>query len=194
MHGRRPDTGVLSMRPLDNRRKRTRLLALCAVLSALGVILLYLGSIFEVIDLSMAVLASFLAIILTIEVGGGYPWLVYGVTALLSLLLLPNKFSAVTYTAFLGFYPIIKEKLEKIPMRALRLLVKLLVFNGCMMLMWGLAMWLIGGELQNIGIATILLLLNGIFVFYDYALTVMITSYLRVWRKRLRLDRFFDQY
>ena len=38
----------------------------------------------------------------------------------------------------------------------------------------------------------LLLLLNGVFVFYDYALSVLITSYLRVFRKRLRVARFFE--
>ena len=67
------------------------MMALCAVLSALGVVLLYLGSFIEVLDLSVALLASLAIVVLVIERGGAYPMMTYGVTALLSLLLLPNK-------------------------------------------------------------------------------------------------------
>ena len=66
-------------------------MTLCAVLSALGVVLLYLGSFIEVLDLSVALLASLAIVVLVIERGGAYPMMTYGVTALLSLLLLPNK-------------------------------------------------------------------------------------------------------
>ena len=171
--------------------RKTKLLTLCAVLSALGVVLLYLGSLFEVLDLSMAVLASLAVVILVVECGGAYPWLVYLVTTILSLLLLPNKFSAVAYGFFMGFYPIMKEKIERIPLRLLRLILKLFIFNGAMVLMWWLGGLLIGGFELGYSVAIIALVLNATFLFYDYALSVMITAYLRVWRRKLRIDRFF---
>ena len=169
----------------------TRLLALCALLSALGVILLYLGALIEVIDLSMAVLASLAIIVLVIEQGGIYPWLIYAVTSVLSLLLVPNKSPTIVYAFFAGFYPILKEKIEKIPSNLLRFMIKLAVFNASMVLMWFVARMFLGELTFGVHIALILLLLNAVFVFYDYALSVMITAYLRVWRKKLRADRFF---
>ena len=183
---------------MSGQRKQadnTRLLTLCALLSALGVVLLYVGSLFEVLDLSMAVLASLAVVILVIERGGIYPWLIYGVTALLSFLLLPNKFGAVVYTFFMGFYPIVKEKIEKLPLRPLRLFLKLVIFNAAMVFAWWLGGLLLGGFEAETYLAVLLLILNVTFLFYDYALTVMITAYLRVWRKKLRIDRFFkDRY
>ena len=167
------------------------MLALCAMLSALGVILLYLGALIEVIDLSMAVLASLAVIVLVIERGGFYPWLIYAVTSVLSLLLVPNKSPAIVYAFFMGFYPILKEKIEKIPLRSVRLAVKLSVFNASMVLMWFVARLLLDELTFGVPVALVLLLLNAIFVFYDYALSVMITAYLRVWRKKLRVDKFF---
>ena len=169
----------------------TKTLTLCALLSALSVVLLYFGSLFEMLDLSMAVLASLAVVVLVIERGGIYPWMIYLVTSALSLLLLPNKFSAVAYGFFLGFYPIVKEKIERTPWRLLRLVIKLTVFNGAMALMWWLGGLLVGGFETGMHVAILAILLNAIFLFYDYALTVMITAYLRVWRRRLRMDRFF---
>lgn len=174
-------------------RKRTRILSLCAVLSALGVILLYFGSLFEVLDASMAMVASFGAILLVIECGGWYPWMIYGVTSILSFLLLPNKSPVILYVFFLGFYPILKERLEKIRVRPLRFLLKLVVFNLSALVV-GVVLRAFGIPFEEeVTVGILLLMLNGVFVFYDYALSVMITAYLRVFRKRLRVERFFGE-
>ena len=61
------------------RKSTTRDLAVCAMLSALGVVLLYLGSFVEIMDMAMAAIASFAVIITVIEYGKGAPWAVYGV-------------------------------------------------------------------------------------------------------------------
>ena len=95
------------------RKSTTRDLAVCAMLSALGVVLLYLGSFVEIMDMAMAAIASFAVIITVIEYGKGAPWAVYGVTSILSLILLPQKTPAAFYALFFGFYPIIKEKIER---------------------------------------------------------------------------------
>ena len=84
------------------------------MLCALGVVLLLLGSVIEVMDIAMAALASLLCIFAVIEYGGAAPWLVFSVTGVLSLILLPNKTPAAMYVVFLGYYPIIKEKLERL--------------------------------------------------------------------------------
>ena len=168
---------------------KTRVLALCSVFSALGVIILYLGALIEVLDLSMAVVASLLVIIAVIELGGIYPWLIYAVTSVLSLLLLPNKFGAVVYFAFAGFYPILKERLERVP-GLVCLVLKLVIFNLCMLAMYGVACALslvINAEaaLWMIGVT-----LNLLFVVYDIALTRLIGTYLRVWRKKLKIEKW----
>lgn len=179
----------------DGRRNNTRLLTLCSVLSALGVALMYLGSFIEVLDLSVALLASFSVIVLVIERGGVYPWLVYAATGILAVLLLPNKSAAVEFVCFMGFYPIVKEKVEGLNARPLRILLKLLCFNVSLVLAWLLLRLLIGEVVleTQLPLWIFVLILNGFFLFYDYALSVLITSYLRVWRKRLRVERFFGE-
>ena len=72
-------------------RKQTKYLTVSAMLAALGVVLLSLGAMVEVLDISVAVLASLLTVYAVIEMGGAYPWLIWLVTSVLSLLLLPQK-------------------------------------------------------------------------------------------------------
>ncbi len=173
--------------------QRTRLTAICSVLSALSVVLLYLGSFVEVLDLSVALIASLAVVVLVIERGGIYPWMTCLVTSVLSLLLLPNKTPAIVYACFMGFYPILKEKIEKLRWRAVRIVLKLVTFNASVLLMWLVAQILVGELTLGAPVWIMWGLLNGVFIFYDYALSVLITSYLRVWRKRLRIGRFFEK-
>ena len=117
----------------DNKNS-TKKLTVCAMLAALGVILLYVGSLIEVVDISMAVIASLLTVVAVIEYGGSAPWLIYGVTSILALVLLPNKTPAALYALFFGFYPILKEKFEKLP-RTVSWVLKELTFNIALVLM-----------------------------------------------------------
>jgi hypothetical protein len=92
------------------KMKSAKRVALSAILCTLGVLFLYIGSVLEILDLTMGALASVIVIFSVIEMGGKSPYLIYAVTSVLSLLLLPNKFPAFLYFAFAGIYPILKEK------------------------------------------------------------------------------------
>ena len=110
---------------------RIKYITVSAMLCALGVILMSVGSLIEVLDLSTAVLASMLCVYAVIEIGKGYPWMIWLVTSILSLILLPIKTPAIFYALFAGFYPILKEKLEKLS-RPISWLLKLVVFHLCL--------------------------------------------------------------
>ena len=98
-------------------QRRTKCLTVSALLAALGVVILALGSFLDTIDLSVAALASFFCVYAVIELRGGYPWAIWAVTTGLSFLLLPQKSPALFYL-FLGLYPMLKEKIEKLPIVA----------------------------------------------------------------------------
>ena len=160
--------------------------------SALGVTVLYLGSFIEVLDISMAVLASVLCTVMVIEYGKGAPWSVFFVTALLSLLLLPNKFPALLYAVFFGYYPIIKEKIEKIPSRIAQWAIKLGVFGVATVLLFLLMNVFTvdldmsefpGGTIIKAGFAILIALT---LVIYDLALTKIITFYIIRLRNRFK--------
>ncbi len=171
-----------------NRSAELRKLTVCAMLAALGVVLLYLGSMIEVADLSMAVLASLLCVFAVIEYGGSAPWLVFGVTGILSLILIPQKTPAVFYLLFFGYYPILKEKLEKRP-KVVAWVLKEVIFNVALVLILLLSHFLLTAS----GTTPILLyvafaaLSEILFPVYDIALTRLISLYLYRLRKRFRI-------
>ena len=158
------------------------------MLSALGVILLYVGSVIQVADLSMAVLASLLCVFAVIEYGKTAPWLVFGVTSVLSLVLLPQKTPAVVYTLFFGFYPILKERFERFD-RIRCIVFKELVFNAALIVIL-LAMKFLFLEFTDIPFMLYLIaivLCEAVFLVYDFALTRLISLYVYKLRKRFRI-------
>ena len=107
---------------------KTKKLTLGAILSAMGVALLIIGSFIETLDLTMAALASFFCIFAVIELGGVYPWLIFSVTGVLSVILMPYSMTGWFYLLFFGYYPILKEKLERLK-KPLAWILKVLILN-----------------------------------------------------------------
>jgi hypothetical protein len=150
--------------------------------------LLLLGSFVQVLDLSMAVIASLLVVFAVIEIGGKYPMLIYAVTSVLSLLLLPVKTAALIYLAFAGYYPILKAVLEGRLTKLLAWALKLVIFCAAVV-----AALFVAGKLLLMDLSWVfanwwfLICLLPVFVLYDVALTRLISAYLSKWRPRLRL-------
>ena len=69
--------------------KKTKKMTICALMSALGVVILYLASLFSTIDLSVSLLAAFIVLIVLWELGLRAALSVYAVTSIISILLLP---------------------------------------------------------------------------------------------------------
>ena len=161
------------------------------MLAALGVVILYLGSFIDVLDASMAVIASLMTVIVVIEFGRSASWSIYAVTAVLSLILLPNKSPAVMYAAFFGFYPILKETFEK-RNKMISWVLKEITFNAALVVCFLIIRFVI--FIGTPSIPTMMyvlgaLLLEAVFILYDLALTRLISFYIFNLRKRLRIGK-----
>ena len=148
--------------------------------------------------------AGMLTLFCVIELGRSWAFGVYVAAALLSLLLLPNKEAAVLYTAFFGYYPIVKAILEgrRMP-RILEYLLKLAVFNISFVAAYLLLVYAFGlpfNELMGVdetsawarfAIPIFLVIGNVTFLILDLLMTRMATIYLRFWQKKLhKMFRF----
>ncbi len=173
-----------------NARTQTKYLAVGAMLTALGVILLSLGAIIEVMDLSLAVLASILCIYAVIELRGFYPWIIYASTSVLSLLLLPQKTPAVFYALFAGFYPILKARFEA-RSRVVGAVCKLVTLHLSLLAIYFALRLFLPAELEGLATGRLLFGLYAIllvtFLLYDYCLTRLISLYLIKFQKRFHL-------
>ncbi len=169
------------------KRLPTKYLTVSAMLVALGVILLGVGALVDVLDLTVAALTSLLCIWAVIEMGGIYPWIIWGLTAFLSILLLPQKTPGFFYL-FIGIYPMLKQKLERLP-RVPEWILKIAVFHALIALCWLIFKLFIPDEAA----ITVWWLAYGLALasalIYDYALTKLITYYLLVLQKRIGLKK-----
>lgn len=171
--------------------KRTKKLALAAILSALGVVILLLGSVITVLDLTAVAVASFLIMLAVIELSGAYPYLIWIVTGVLAFLLLPDKFGAALYLGFGGIYPIFKAMFERFHI-AVSWLLKFSFFNTVLTLIIVVCNYILHLPETGLGFTLpVYLLCNTAFFFYDLASTSIITVYLIKLRKRLGLGNFF---
>lgn len=178
------------------RSNRTKRVAVSGMMVALGVIILYVGSLIEVLDISMAAIASLICIIALVEYGRLYAWMVFAATALAAMLLLPEKFTPSLYVLLIGYYPMIKELIERVGKKsakkvlfaAVRWGIKLLFFNAALLAVALVAIYiLILPESEEWMQMTMILLANAAFVLYDVALTRMISAYFFRLRRRFRL-------
>ena len=175
------------MKRKDSRASIKRL-TVCAMLVALGVIFLGIGALIEVLDISMAVFASICVIIAIVEYGKSAPWMVYAGISALSLLLLPNKLPAALFALFAGFYPILKEKLER-KNNIIRWILKEIIFNLCLAIIILLYFFLFfKGTVQVSWMITVAIIFSElVFILYDKAISKIIRIYVMEIRHRLKL-------
>ena len=158
------------------RRKRTAQLALAAVLCALAVTVMMLGGLIPAATFCCPMLAGFLTIPILCECGAGMALCAWAAISILSCLLGPDKEAAAIYL-FLGWYPVLRPKLEKLR-QPLRFLLKRLIFNCAVFAVYSLLLFVLGleslraefSDMGKIMLLVTLVLGNGIFILFDFVL------------------------
>ena len=145
--------------------------ALGGVLAALAVVVMSLGTMIPIGTYVCPMLCAVILQLVLKACGSRIAWAWYGAVALLSMLLAPDKEAAAVFV-FLGYYPIVKLRLDK--MQA-KWLWKGLLFNGSVLIMYWLLMHLFGfayltEEFSGMGfwmLAVLLILGNVTFFLLD---------------------------
>ena len=130
----------------NSARHATRRVATCGVFCALAVVMLGLGAIIEVLDITAAAAAALILLPILLCYGRKYAWLSYAVTATLGVLLMPQSLAAWMYAGLTGFYPLVKMKLDRLP-RIVAWPVKLLLLTAVLILYLAVFFFvMLGGE------------------------------------------------
>ena len=130
----------------NSTRHTTRRIATCGVFCALAVVMLGLGAVIEVLDITAAAFAALILLPILLTYGGKYAGLSYAVTATLGVLLMPQSLSAWMYAGLTGFYPMVKQRLDRLP-RVLGWIVKLLLLTAVLLLYMAIFFFImLGGE------------------------------------------------
>ncbi len=110
-------------------RGNTKQVSLCGIFSAFSLVVMFLGTVVDIFDLTAAVIASFVVFI--VSTAYGYKWGLcqYLLVALLSAIFLGGKFVFLVYVT-VGYYPLLKSFFDnKLNNKILKLFLKLIVFN-----------------------------------------------------------------
>ena len=166
-------------------KTKTKRVALSGVLSAVAILLMSVGSVVTVLDMSAAYMAGFCVIISRIELDRASAWGVYLVSGVLAFVLLPDKFVAVAFLCYGGIYPIIKELCETVKSKWLMWGTKIIASNILLTLMIWLGKYFTVATDDALGFEIwIYVLGNFIFIVYDMALTLVIARYYQIFRRR----------
>ncbi len=173
--------------------KKTRLVAYSGIMTALSVVLLFLGSISVSLGYAVPIFTGLLMIFLIESVSVNSAVITYFAVSLLSLLLLNNKETALFYVLFFGYYPILRIYIQKIKLKSVRIILKLILFNVSMTAVQLILVYILNIPFDNIfgklGIILFALALNFIFVLYDITYDKLLIIYDRKFRRKI--ERFF---
>jgi hypothetical protein len=151
-------------------KAQTKRLAVCAMTTALCVVLMWLGSVLDIGMYVSPIVSGFLLIPIRKQYGYKYLIAAWTASGLLSLILVPNIEQNLLYIGLFGWYPALREHLHKLP-GLLRVAAKLLIFNAIVVLGEALVVNVLAPEIMPSWLAVLLLVLANItFILYDYLL------------------------
>ena len=131
-------------------RSKTSKVALCGVIAALSVVVLFLTGVVPVATIALPAVAGcfLIAVVAETDVRSGVA--VYAIVSVLAALLVPDREATLFYIVFFGYYPALYGTLSRIRNSVARWAAKLLVFNAAAVLEALLAVWLLGIPLAEI--------------------------------------------
>lgn len=173
-----------------NNSKR---IAFSGLISALSLIALALSGIFPYAEYTCPALAGILLISIVIEVNKRTALLAYFAVSILGFFIVPNKEAVLLFIAILGYYPIIKSRLEQIKSVVAEWVLKIVLFNVAAMVAYAAVIYVFKlddilkafGELGQYGALIFLVLGNVAFVIYDIAITRIIWFYINKIKPKL---------
>ena len=171
------------------RKTESQKIALCGMLGALSVVLLLIGSALQIGTYAAPMLAAFLIIPVLEEYGPRYALTLYATVSILAVLFVPETELAF----FMGYYPVLRVKLNTLKTTVLRWVIKFAVFNAATVLVYLLLFALLGpavlDELLADGTAMLVALLaagNLSFWLCDRALAALTRYYHLVVKPKLK--------
>ena len=172
--------------------KRSKKMALTGMLCALAVVIMMLGGVIPLATFCCPALAGLMLIPVFVECGEKLSWCAYAAIAALSLILCPDK-EAALLLAFIGYYPILRWRLDQLRSGFVRVIAKLGVFNLAVAAMYALSILVLQmdqilREYQEMGLAltaACLLVGNVTLLLYDRLIAIMTALYVKRLRGRL---------
>lgn len=162
------------------RNRAAKNIAFPAILGALSLVLVYLGSIAPSGNWGIIAVAGLLpaAAVISVDLRAGF--LCWAGVSLLSFLLIPDKFCVLMFAALFGLYPMIKSLIERLRRRPLEYLLKLAFFNAAFSVLLLVMKAAVFASLPSaLSSAWVLYPVgNIVFLLYDFGFSKLIALYI----------------
>ncbi len=165
--------------------------AVGGVSAALSVVLMFLGGILYIFTYAVPMVLGILMSALKKSFSVSCAICVFVAVSVLSFILVPEKEIVLMYMLFFGWYPLIRDELNKIRPGFLSLPVKLILFNICIFVIELIAYYVFGIPFFEDGVFSVSMLvlfavlMNITFILYDFMLSKFLILYERKLEKRI---------
>lgn len=162
------------------RNRAAKSIAFPAILGALSLVLVYLGSIAPSGNWGIVAVAGLLPAAAVISVNLKAGFLCWAGVSLLSFLLIPDKFCVLMFTVLFGLYPMVKSLIERLRRRPLEYLLKLVFFNAAFSVLFLVMKAAVFASLPSVlsSIWVLYLVGNIVFLLYDFGFSKLIVLYI----------------
>ena len=175
--------------------KNTSKITFSAIMSALAVVIM-LTSYFPYLTYAIPAIAGLCVMVVLIETD--YKWAVFTyISSAVLVFMFAEMESKFLYLFLFGYYPILKSLIEKINKQIFEWILKIIVFNISILLVYGVFSKLFAlslddfGALRQYGVAILLVLSNIVFIVYDIAVSRISMVYINMLHPKI--NRLFKK-
>ena len=167
------------------KRSLSYRIALGGTLVSMCLLCQFITGVFPVFYIIMPMICGILITVMATETSTWWGFLMYLAVGTLSLFVTPNKDAAFIFIMFFGHYPLIRPYISRIRPKPLGYLLKLSIFNLCMLAFFFMTVYLFGmdelledmGDFGRYGGLVLLGTANMMFVSYDYLMDISMELY-----------------
>lgn len=173
-----------------NSKKVSYKVSLGGIVAALCLVMMFLTAVFPPLNMTLPLFAGMLISVVAIEVSTSWAFVTYIVVSILSFFMTPDKEAAIFFAALFGYYPVLKDFVDKMKVKIIAWLIKLVVFDAAMILIYYITVYVLGtidifeefGFLKEFMFPVLFIVINLIFILYDYCLSVIKETYIKWFR------------
>lgn len=121
---------VVMMPPNKKPLTKSKQIALSGVLSALSISIMLVGGILPISTFVAPMFAGFCMLPILFEVGTKIAFVMYFSVSIVSFLLVPDREMFLFFIFLFGYYPILRPQFQKIKIKIVRYISKLLLLNA----------------------------------------------------------------
>ncbi len=157
--------------------RNTQKIALGGLLTSLAAVIMIMSNIMPAGMYTFPAASGVVIYMISFLSGRSYAWSAFAAASIISFVLCTSKEASLCFIMLMGYYPMLKEHIEKIKLKFVQYILKLAVFNASAVLMYFLLVFVFSVPADNFEMFGVdiplvfLLILNIVFLVYDYAMT-----------------------